>query len=138
MRKLLRTCLVPARARGGQAVGMALTDRLKLRRQMAAAAGKKESVSLSLLMEVNILDVEEELSTTAPLAWAEGSWMGRWAGEQKEAWRKQRLEVQAWRQVRGPAGAVMCETRDLGIKWPQWHTLVFEGQATVDKSVVCW
>ena len=26
----------------------------------------------------------------------------------------------------------MCETRDLGIKWPQWHTLTFEGQVQVD------
>ena len=32
------------------------------------------------------------------------------------AWMKQLQEVQMWRQVRGPAGAVMCETRDLGIK----------------------
>ena len=46
MRKLLRTDLVPARACRGQAVGIALTERLKLRMQMAAAAGKKESVSL--------------------------------------------------------------------------------------------
>ena len=30
-----------------------------------------------------------------------------------------------WKQVRGPALAVMCETRDLGIKWSCWHTLVF-------------
>ena len=30
-------------------------------------------------------------------------------------------EVQAWRQVRGPAVTVMCETRDLGIKWPHCH-----------------
>ena len=21
----------------------------------------------------------------------------------------------------------MCETRDLGIMWPHWHTLIFEG-----------
>ena len=34
-----------------------------------------------------------------------------------------------WRQVGGPAGAVMCETRGLGIKWPQWHTWIFEGEA---------
>ena len=38
---------------------------------------------------------------------------------------------------RGPAGAVMCETRDLCIKWPQWHTLLFEGQVKVDMRVVC-
>ena len=30
-------------------------------------------------------------------------------------------EVQTWRQVRGPAGAVMCETRDLGNNWPYWN-----------------
>ena len=24
----------------------------------------------------------------------------------------------------------MCETRDLGIQWPRWHTLTFEGQVT--------
>ena len=42
--------------------------------------------------------------------------MGRWAREQKEAWRKQIFEVQAWRQVRGPGGVVMRKTRDLGIK----------------------
>ena len=28
---------------------------------------------------------------------------------------RQIQEVQTWRQVRGLAGAVMCETRDLGI-----------------------
>ena len=32
---------------------------------------------------------------------------------------KQIYEVQTWRQVRGLAGAVMCETRDPGIKWPK-------------------
>ena len=26
----------------------------------------------------------------------------------------------------------MCETRDLGIKWPQRHALQFEGQVAVD------
>ena len=30
----------------------------------------------------------------------------------------------------------MCETRDLGIKWPQWHTLTFEGQVQVDMRYV--
>ena len=104
---------------------------------MAAAAGKKESVSLSLFMEVYNLDVEEELSTIATLAWAEGSWMGRWATEQDEALRNQIFEAQAWRQVRGLAGAVMRKTRGLGIKWPHWHTLMFEGLVAVDMRVVC-
>ena len=48
VRKLLSTALVLARAWRGQAVGLAPSERLKLRRQMTAAAGKKESVSLSL------------------------------------------------------------------------------------------
>ena len=42
-----------------------------------------------------------------------------------------------WRQVRGLAGAVLCETRDWGIKWPQRHTLIFEGQVKVDMRFVC-
>ena len=44
VRKLSRTGLIPARAWGGQAVGIASTERLKLRRQIAAAPGAKESV----------------------------------------------------------------------------------------------
>ena len=44
VRKLSRTGLVPARAWGGQTVGIAPAERLKLRRQIAAAAGWKESV----------------------------------------------------------------------------------------------
>ena len=43
----------------GQAVGIAPTERFKLRRQMAAAASEKESASLSLFLEVNDLEVEE-------------------------------------------------------------------------------
>ena len=31
----------------------------------------------------------------------------------------------------------MCETPDLGIKWPQWYTLLFEEQVAVDMRVVC-
>ena len=30
------------------------------------------------------------------------------------------------------ARAVVCQTRDLGIMWQQWHTLIFEGQVAVD------
>ena len=30
----------------------------------------------------------------------------------------------------------MHETRDLGIQWPQWHTLLFEGHVAVDMGVV--
>ena len=56
--------------------------------------------------------------------WAEGVWRGKWSHELKEAWMRRIREVQTWKQVRGPAGALMCETRDLGIKWLYWHTLI--------------
>ena len=59
--------LLPAGAWTGQAVGVAPTERLKLRRLMSAAADKKDSVSLSPISEVNNLEVEEELSTMATL-----------------------------------------------------------------------
>ena len=48
--------------------------------------------------------------------WTEGVWTGKWRQEQKEAWMRQIQEVQTWKQVGGPAGAVMGETRDLGKK----------------------
>ena len=118
-------------------MGVAPTERLNLRKQMAAAAGKKESVSLSLFVEVNDLEVEEELSTMASQAWAVGVWIGKSPAEQKAAWREQIFEVQKWKQVRGLAGAEMCETRDLGVKWPQWHTLLFDGQGRVDMRFIC-
>ena len=44
---------------------------------MAAAAGKNESVSLTLFMDVNDLEVEEDFSTMPTLFWAEGVWMGK-------------------------------------------------------------
>ena len=31
----------------------------------------------------------------------------------------------------------MRKNRHLGIKWSQWHTLMFEGQETVDMRAVC-
>ena len=116
---------------------MSPTERLNLRRQVAAAAGKKSTTSLSLFMETYGLEVEEELSTMAIQYWAEGVWTRKWSREQKEAWMRQIREVQTWKQVRGPAGAVMCETRDLGIKWPNWHTLVFRSEIKIDMRYVC-
>ena len=47
------------------------------------------------------------------------------------------IEVQTWRRVRGPAGAVVCETRDLGSKWPHRHILLLEERVAVDMRVVC-
>ena len=45
VKKWLRAGMVPARTWGAHAVGMSPTERLKLRRQMAAAAGKKSTTS---------------------------------------------------------------------------------------------
>ena len=63
----IQIAMILARAWTSQAVGIALAKWLKLRRQMTAAAGKNESVSLSLHMEVHNLEFEEELSTMATL-----------------------------------------------------------------------
>ena len=102
---------------------------------MAAAAGNKSTTSLSLFTEAFGLEVKEELSTLATQTWAEGVRTGKWPVEQREAWLNQVLEVQM-RQVRELAGAVMCETRDLGIKRPHWP-LICEGEARIDMRYVC-
>ena len=57
--------MVPARTWGVHGVGLAPAERLKLRRQMAAATGKKSTTSLSLFMEAYGFEVEEEFSTWA-------------------------------------------------------------------------
>ena len=55
----------------------------------------------------------------------------------KSAWMRQIREVQTWKQFRGPVEAVMCETRDLGKKWPHWHTLIFSDEIKIDMMFVC-
>ena len=115
-KKLLRAGMMPTRTWRTHAVGVSPTERLKLRRQMAAAAGKKSTTSLSLFMETHGLEVEEELTTMAIQYWAEGVRRGKWSLRAERSWMRQIREVQTWKQVRGLAGAVMCETRDLGIK----------------------
>ena len=83
------------------------------------------------------LEVEEELSTMAFQYLAEGALTRKWSHEQKERGMRQIREVQTLKQVRGPAGAVMSETRDLGIKWPCWHTLVLGDEIKIDVRHVC-
>ena len=60
---------------------------------MAAAVGKKESVSLSLFMEVNTLEVEVDFVHHGSALLAEGVWMGRWKREQQTTWKKQNLQT---------------------------------------------
>ena len=85
VKKLLRAGMMPARTWRAHAVGMSPTERFRLRRQMAAAAGKKSTAPLSLFMEAYGQEVEEELSTMATQYWAEGVWTGNRSYEQKEA-----------------------------------------------------
>ena len=85
--KLLRAGMMPARTWGGHVEGMSPAERFKLRRQMAAAAGKKSTTSLSWKHTAS----KWKKSTMATQNWAEGVWTGKW---------------------RSPAGAVMYETRD--------------------------
>ena len=113
--KMLRAGMVPARTWRVHAVEMAPTERPELRRQMAVAAGKQSTTSLSLFMKAFGLEVEEDLSTLATQYWAEGVWLGKWPVEQKEDWMNQAPEVQTRRQLRSSAGAVTTETRDLAI-----------------------
>ena len=68
---------------------------------MAAAAGEKESVSLSHFMEVNNLEVEEELSTMDTLAWAEEKKCRRCNKE--EGTEKHRLyHCPCWKEIQIP------------------------------------
>ena len=30
----------------------------------------------------------------------------------------------------------MCETRDLGFRWPHWHTLMFSDEIKIDMKLV--
>ena len=87
---------------------------VKIEETDGSCGGKKSTTSPSLFMEAYGLEVEDEISPIATQLRAEGVWTGKWSRKQKEAWMRQIREVQTWKQVRGPAGAVMCETRDSG------------------------
>ena len=88
-------------------------------------SSRQERIGLVVFWDVNDLKVEEEFSTMATPFCAEGVWMSRLKREQQQtAWRKRIIEVQRWKQVRGLAGAVMREARDLGTRWPKMPYLV--------------
>ena len=135
VKKLLRAGMMPARTWESPCGGDGSHGEVQI--EETAAAGKKSTTSLSLFMEAYGLEVEEELSTMATQCWAEGVWTEKWSHELKETWMRQIHEVQTWKQVRGPAGAVMCETRDLGKKRPHWHTLIFSNDTKIDMRFVC-
>ena len=114
--------------RGGQAVEIAPREGLKLRRQMAAAAGEKVPVSLSLSMEVNNLQVEEELPTMATCFWAEGVWMNRWdeSSTRRGARETHMLyHCPSWTEVRNPPPMALCkEYQAGGVRVGRWCVLI--------------
>ena len=61
------------------------TQREVLRRQLSSVAGKKPSVSFSLFLETNNLEIEHELACAATCFWAEAVWMGQWEVDVREA-----------------------------------------------------
>ena len=127
--------MVPARVWRGQAVGIAPAERPKLRRQMAATVGRKGSVSLFVSFHVD--QQFGGCGGTIYPPWPRPCGQKECEWEDAETVEDADFEVQTWRQVGGFVRAVMCETHDQGIKWPQWHTSLFEEQVAVDMRVVC-
>ena len=66
----------------------------------AAAAGKKESVTLSFFMEVNVSEIEEDPSTMPTIFWLHDVWMDRWVDRSRRRVCSRFFEVQTWRQVK--------------------------------------
>ena len=102
-----------------QALGIALTERLKVRRRVAAAAGKKDSTLLTVFLAVNRLQ-EQELDRKV----AEGG---------RSVEKADFEEVQR----RGQEQVVHLQTRYLGVTWPQRHNLMFDEETIVDVWEVC-
>ena len=63
--------------------------------------------------------------------------MGRWDEYFETCWRRQVWAPASWKEFRGPAEAVVCETRDPGIRFPSWHVHLFEDGIIVDMKVAC-
>ena len=53
----------------------------------------------------------------------------------EKCWRRRVWETTRWKQLRGAAGAVVCETRNF-VGFPSWHALNFEEGVIVDMKVV--
>ena len=82
---------------------------------MAAAAGKKGSVSLSLFIKVHDVEAEEELSTMATLAGTEGVWLGKWRKRAAEG-----SEETDFRSADVEAGERTCRSRPVRNSG-SWH-----------------
>ena len=55
----------------------------------------------------------------------------------REAWRRQVGEATSWTNVRGPAGAVLCEMKDLGITVPSWKVLRLSDNRMTSMKDMC-
>ena len=77
-RMLWRTGLVPARAWRGQAVSIVTAEKAEVE-EASGSSSRKEGVGFALTYHGSEqLEVEEEFSTLATLARAQGVWLGTW------------------------------------------------------------
>ena len=63
-------------------------QRNNLRWELASAAGEKPSVSLSLFLEVDNLEIQHE-----PGCAATSVWTGQWEDDVRDAWKRQVLRI---------------------------------------------
>ena len=99
---------------GSEDQSMASSQREVLRRHLASAAGKTPSVSLSLFLQINSLEVEQAV------------WTGIWEDDMRGASKRLAWEATSWTRVRGLAGAVLGEMKDLTITVPSLQVLKLE------------
>ena len=99
VKKLLCAGMVPARTWGVHAVGMSPTERFKLRRQMAAAAGQRSTTSLSCSCKHMALKWKKSFPPWLFCAGQKEFGPENGGTNEKEAWRRQNQEVQTWNQV---------------------------------------
>ena len=64
------TGLVPPRTWGSHAVALAANERYKIRAQRLRDAGKRQTATLSLLLDLKDMEVEHVLATQSEVAWA--------------------------------------------------------------------
>ena len=95
----------------------------------AAVAGKKSTTSLFLFVEAFGLEVEDELSTMSSQNRKMVHGTTSMAGT--DSWSSDFGTVE--RTCR--SGDV--RDKDLGIKWPHWHTLIFSDETIIDMRSVC-
>ena len=94
------------------------------------------SYSLLVSLSSNVGSGDEaDLACMTALFWGKAVSMGRWDEDLETCWRRQVRAPASWKEVRGPAEAVVCETRDLGIRFPSWHVHLFEDGIIVDMKV---